>query len=52
MYEGYCATCMMSSEEMIEFYTQDNEQYQTKSTSMDDVIQIGPKNDDVSDGDL
>ncbi len=51
MYEGYCATCMMSSEEMIEFYTQDYEQYQTKSTSMDDVIQIGPKNDDVSDGD-
>ena len=41
----------MSVEEMTEFYYEDNEQYQTKSTSVDNVIQIGPKNDDVSNGD-
>ena len=47
MYEGYCSDCMMTVEEMTEFYYQDNEKYQTKSTSMDDAIQIGPADDDI-----
>ena len=47
MYQGYCSDCMMTVDEMTEFYYQDNEKYQTKSTSMDDVIQIGPKDDDI-----
>ena len=47
MYEGYCSDCMMTVEEMTEFYYQDNEKYQTKSSSVDGAIQIGPANDDV-----
>ena len=48
MYQGYCSDCMMTVDEMTEFYYQDNEEYQTKSTSVDDVIQIGPEDADIS----
>jgi len=37
----------MTVDEMTEFYYEDNERYQTKHTSVDDVIQIGPKDADI-----
>jgi len=50
MYEGHCDSCMMSSKEMLEFYYEDDESYQTQSSSMDGVIQIGPNSDDEING--
>ena len=42
MTNGYCAACMMSVEDMEEFYFGQDDRYQTKFTPVDQPIQIGP----------
>jgi len=51
MYDGYCDACMVSAEEAIEFYLEEDEQNElyTKLPTVGAPIQIGPKNPSMDD---